>query len=206
MVKEDVTLTGDDFKKLSKKIKQANARMDRDERTVPITPLAPAADQAEVKGPAAAGAEEDTGPDAVKANEDADAESGMNSPRSSTSSATLLADQVFSDDEDDEVSEPQLTDPGALPRAEDTNYAEFHYRAHVALASASMRSFIAYYLQGQDLNSVLAQLPDWMGCGTFFSVVPNYHGEALTDVALCTLSFPLIGDDVQPTRDTQHFV
>lgn len=175
-------MNGCDMKKLGERIKKDNKRMQRDARTVPVldTPPPPPV-------------EEDTPPT-------------PSSPAlSSASSATLLADQALSDDEEAE-EEPVVTDPDALPRPEPVGNAELYYRAHVALESASRRSFLSYYLQAQEPSAALAALPDWVGCGTFFSLVPNFVGDQLTDVALCTLSFPLDGDEVAPTRETRHFV
>lgn len=174
-------MDGRDMKKLGERIKKDNKRMERDARTVLVLDTPPPPPP-----------EEETPPT-------------PSSPAlSNASSATLLADQVLSDDEAEE--EPEVTDPDALPRPEPVGNAELYYRAHVALESASRRSFLSYYLQGQEPNAALAALPDWVGCGTFFALVPNVVGDQLTDVALCTLSFPVAGGEIAPTREIKHFV
>lgn len=176
-----MTVNGRDMKKLGERIKKDNKRMERDARTVPVLDTPPPPRPAEETPPT------------------------PSSPAlSSASSATLLAAQVLSDDEAEE--EPEVTDPDALPRPEPAGNSELYYRAHVALESARRRSFLSYYLQAQEPSAALAALPDWVGCGTFFSLVPNFVGGQLADVALCTLSFAVDGDEVVPARETAHFV
>lgn len=176
------------MKKLGERIKKDNKRMDRDARTVPVLDTLPLP--------------------SIPADEEGRADTGETPPTPASpalsSAATLFAEQGLSDDEAEE--EPEVTDPDALPRPEPVGNAELYYRAHVALESASCRSFLAYYLQGQEPSAALEALPSWVGCGTFFSVVPHVEAGELTDVALCTLSFPLDGVEVKPTRELRHFV
>lgn len=198
-------MNGRDMKKLGERIKKDNKRRERDglikpvPETPPSKPDTPTEEDAETTPPLST--------DEPASEERAGEESPPVPPSpvlSSGSSATLRA-EVLSDEEDVE-EEPEVTDPDALPRPEPVGNAELYYRAHIALESARRRSFLAYYLEGQDPSAALAALPEWLGCGTFFSLVPNFDNGDLTDVALCMLCFPLDGNEIVTSCETRHFV